>query len=58
MNKYKYKVLFKTDFSKGECEGECQAVDSDAATAFLTKELANDLMIECYEITDVHLTLI
>ncbi len=58
MIKYKYKVTFKTDFSKGECDGDVQAKDSDAATRFLIKQLAWDLSIEESDIKEVNLTVI
>ena len=56
MKNFKYKVKFKTDFSKGEAEGDCQAKDGDTATDFLMNELSRDLMIDKSEITSISLT--
>lgn len=56
MQQFKYKAKFKTSFSKGDCDGDCQAKDIDEAEKVIRSGLAKDLMIDESEITEINIT--
>tara|TARA_R110002050_G_scaffold288861_1_gene441052 strand:- start:535 stop:711 length:177 start_codon:yes stop_codon:yes gene_type:complete len=55
MEKFKYNAKFKTDFSKGSCDGDCQAKNIDEAEKVIRSGIAKDLSISESEITEINI---